>query len=360
MKVVVAAGGTGGHLYPALALVEYIKKQDPNSKFLFIGTKDRLESQVVPQLGYDYVGLNVKGLAGNPLKKAHAALLFVKSIGKAKKVIKKFNPDIVVGFGGYPSASALEAAASLKIKTMIHEQNSIVGKANQLVMKKVDAIVTCYEKCNEVFPKDKIHMLGNPRATIAKEAKFDEEYFKSLGLDLEKKTILIVMGSLGSSSVNELMKSALKGVDDNLQFLYVCGKDNSQDLNLFENQKNIHVVPYVDTLRIYGHVDGMVCRAGATTLAEVTALGIPSIVIPSPYVANNHQFYNASMLLRQQACRIIEEKDLNAETLQGQIVSLYANPIVYEQTHEHALQMGKPNAAYDIIDLLKNICKKGN
>ena len=111
MKVVVAAGGTGGHLYPALALVEYIKKQEPNSKFLFIGTKDRLESQVVPQLGYDYVGLNVKGLAGNPLKKAHAALLFVKSIGKAKKVIKKFNPDIVVGFGGYPSASALEAAA---------------------------------------------------------------------------------------------------------------------------------------------------------------------------------------------------------------------------------------------------------
>ena len=104
----------------------------------------------------------------------------------------------------------------------------------------------------------------------------------------------------------------------------------------------------------------MVCRAGATTLAEVTALGIPSIVIPSPYVANNHQFYNASMLLRQQACRIIEEKDLNAETLQGQIVSLYANPVVYEQTHEHALQMGKPNAAYDIINLLKNICKKGN
>ena len=283
-----------------------------------------------------------------------------KAEGKAKKYLKEFNPDVVIGFGGYVSAPVIMAAHSLGIHTVIHEQNSIVGKANQLVMKKVDAIITCYEKCNEVFPKEKIHMLGNPRATIAKEATFDEDYFKSLGLDLDKKTILIVMGSLGSSSVNELMKSALKDVNDDLQFLYVCGKDNSQDLNLFENQKNIHVVPYVDTLRIYGHVDGMVCRAGATTLAEVTALGIPSIVIPSPYVANNHQFYNASMLLRQQACRIIEEKDLNAETLQGQIVSLYANPVVYEQTHEHALQMGKPNAAYDIIDLLKNICKKGN
>ncbi|MFQ9252731.1 MAG: UDP-N-acetylglucosamine--N-acetylmuramyl-(pentapeptide) pyrophosphoryl-undecaprenol N-acetylglucosamine transferase [Faecalibacillus intestinalis] len=153
MKVVVAAGGTGGHLYPALALVEYIKKQDPNSKFLFIGTKDRLESQVVPQLGYDYVGLNVKGLAGNPLKKAHAALLFIKSIGKAKKVIKKFNPDIVVGFGGYPSASALEAAASLKIKTMIHEQNSIIGLTNKILIKKVDKIICCYQKAYEEFPQ---------------------------------------------------------------------------------------------------------------------------------------------------------------------------------------------------------------
>ena len=151
MKVVVAAGGTGGHLYPALALVEYIKKQDPNSKFLFIGTKDRLESQVVPQLGYDYVGLNVKGLAGNPLKKAHAALLFVKSIGKAKKVIKKFNPDIVVGFGGYPSASALEAAASLKIKTMIHEQNSIIGLTNKILIKKVDKIICCYQKAYDSY-----------------------------------------------------------------------------------------------------------------------------------------------------------------------------------------------------------------
>ena len=153
MKVVVAAGGTGGHLYPALALVEYIKKQDPNSKFLFIGTKDRLESQVVPQLGYDYVGLNVKGLAGNPLKKAHAALLFVKSIGKAKKVIKKFNPDIVVGFGGYPSASALEAAASLKIKTMIHEQNSIIGLTNKILIKKVRSFVVIKKRMKNFLKK---------------------------------------------------------------------------------------------------------------------------------------------------------------------------------------------------------------
>lgn len=360
MKICFVTGGTGGHIYPALALADKMKELDSSTEILFIGNDDRMEKDLIPQNGYAFKALHTSGFGGNALKKCMAVCQMFKAEGKAKKYLKEFNPDVVIGFGGYVSAPVIMAAHSLGIHTVIHEQNSIVGKANQLVMKKVDAIITCYEKCNEVFPKEKIHMLGNPRATIAKEATFDEDYFKSLGLDLDKKTILIVMGSLGSSSVNELMKSALKDVNDDLQFLYVCGKDNSQDLNLFESQKNIHVVPYVDTLRIYGHVDGMVCRAGATTLAEVTALGIPSIVIPSPYVANNHQFYNASMLLRQQACRIIEEKDLNAETLQGQIVSLYANPVVYEQTHEHALQMGKPNAAYDIIDLLKNICKKGN
>ena len=298
MKICFVTGGTGGHIYPALALADKMKELDSSTEILFIGNDDRMEKDLIPQNGYAFKALHTSGLVGNALKKCMAVCQMFKAEGKAKKYLKEFNPDVVIGFGGYVSAPVIMAAHSLGIHTVIHEQN--------------------------------------------------------------KKTILIVMGSLGSSSVNELMKSALKDVNDDLQFLYVCGKDNSQDLNLFESQKNIHVVPYVDTLRIYGHVDGMVCRAGATTLAEVTALGIPSIVIPSPYVANNHQFYNASMLLRQQACRIIEEKDLNAETLQGQIVSLYANPVVYEQTHEHALQMGKPNAAYDIIDLLKNICKKGN
>lgn len=360
MKICFVTGGTGGHIYPALALADKMKELDSSTDILFIGNDNRMEAQLVPQKGYAFKALHTSGLVGNVFNKCKAVCQMFLAEAKAKEYLKAFDPDVVIGFGGYVSAPVILAAHALGIHTVIHEQNSIVGKSNQIVMKKVDAIITCYEKCNEVFPKDKIHMLGNPRATIAKEAQFDEAYFKSLGLDLNKKTILIMMGSLGSSSVNELMKSALKGVDSHLQFLYVCGKDNSQDLNLFENQENIHVVPYVDTMRIYKHIDGMVCRAGATTLAEVTALGIPSIVIPSPYVANNHQFYNASMLLKQHACRIIEEKNLNAETLQGQIISLYSNPVVYEDTHEHALQMGKPNAAYDIIDLLKNICKKGS
>lgn len=359
MRVCLVTGGTGGHIYPALALADKLMELDSSNDILFIGNDDRMEADLIPQRGYKFQSLHTSGLVGNVMDKMRAVMQLFHARTQAKRYLKDFKPDIVIGFGGYVSAPVIMAASSLHIPTMIHEQNSIVGKSNQLVMKKVDAIVTCYEKCEEVFPKDKIHLLGNPRATIAKEASFDPAYFASLGLQQDKKTILIVMGSLGSSSVNELMKSALKGVDPSLQFLYVCGKNNADDLSLFEDQPNIHVVSYVDTLKIYGHIDGMICRAGATTLAELTALGIPSILIPSPYVANNHQFYNASMLVKNQAARMIEEKDLNADALQGAILALYSNPVVCEDVKQNALAMGKPNAVYDIIDLMSKIIKKG-
>ena len=306
MKVVVAAGGTGGHLYPALALVEYIKKQEPDSQFLFIGTKDRLESQVVPQLGYDYVGLNVKGLVGNPLKKVHAALLFVCSIGHAKKTIKKFNPDIVVGFGGYPSASAVQAAFGLKIKTMIHEQNSIIGLTNKILIKKVDQIV---------------------------------------------------MGSLGSQTVNQTMKECMdqfKGKD--YQVVYVSGKPYYESMKAYENE-NVHIVPYVNDMPSLMHItDLIVSRAGASTLAELTALGVPAILIPSPYVSANHQEYNARELVNNQAADMILEKDLTGEKLISTIDAIINDESRLNVLKENAQKLGKPNALEDmyrvIVDML--------
>ena len=193
MKICFVTGGTGGHIYPALALADKMKELDSSTEILFIGNDDRMEKDLIPQNGYAFKALHTSGFVGNALKKCMAVCQMFKAEGKAKKYLKEFNPDVVIGFGGYVSAPVIMAAHSLGIHTVIHEQNSIVGKANQLVMKKVDAIITCYEKCNEVFPKEKIHMLGNPRATIAKEATFDEDYFKSLGLDLDKKTILIAV-----------------------------------------------------------------------------------------------------------------------------------------------------------------------
>ncbi|MBQ0064324.1 MAG: undecaprenyldiphospho-muramoylpentapeptide beta-N-acetylglucosaminyltransferase [Firmicutes bacterium] len=355
MKICIVTGGTGGHIYPALALADKYVQMDPENKIVFIGNDDRMEADLIPSYGYPFYALHTSGLVGSVFNKIKAVLQLVSARTKAKGYLKEINPDIVIGFGGYVSAPVIMAATSLKIPTMIHEQNSIVGKANHLIMNKVQAIVTCYTKCEEVFPKDKIHYLGNPRGTLAKEADFDEEYFKSMGLDLNKKTILIMMGSLGSSSVNALMKDALKDTPEDLQFLYVCGKDNLNDIHLFDGYENIHVVGYVDTMRIYGKIDGMICRAGATTLAEVTALGIPSIIIPSPYVANNHQFYNASMLVNEGAALMVEEKDLNATTLHAAIEKLFMDEAMMEKTRQAALNMGKPNAAYDMIALSKKV-----
>ena len=354
-KICLVTGGTGGHIYPALALASKWREMDDVEEIFFIGNDDRMEATLVPSYDYPFYALHTSGLVGGFFSKAKAILQLVKAYSVAKKYLKQKQPNLVVGFGGYVCAPVILAAHSLKIPTMIHEQNSIVGKSNKVVMNKVDKIVTCYEKCSEVFPMEKTVLLGNPRGTIAKEAEFDQEYFKSLGLSMNRKTILIMMGSLGSSSVNELMKDALKNVDFGLQFLYVCGKDNDKDLDLFKGKENIVVVPYVDTLKIYGKIDGMICRAGATTLAEVTALGIPSILIPSPYVANNHQFYNASMLVQKNAARMIEEKDLNAQTLEKAIKDLFGDEKAMAETRNCALALGKPNAAYDMIELANQI-----
>lgn len=352
MKVVVAAGGTGGHLYPALALVEYIKKQQPDSQFLFIGTKDRLESQVVPQLGYDYVGLNVKGLVGNPLKKAYSAMLFLKSVVTAKKIIRKFAPDIVIGFGGYPSASAVQAAAALKIKTMIHEQNSIIGLTNKILIKKVDKIVCCYQKAYQDFPQEKTLLLGNPRASvICHEVPHDihEKYH----LNRDKKLVTIVMGSLGSKSVNDIMVNAIdKFKDKNYQVLYVTGKPYYEMMKGYEND-NVRIVPYIDDMPSVMHAtDLIISRAGASTLAELTALGLPAILIPSPYVAANHQEYNATELVQSGAAKMILEADLQVDNLLAMIDSIIDDETALNILKENAKKLGKPNACQDMYNVI--------
>ena len=360
MRIVCVTGGTGGHIYPALALMDTFRKQDPSSEILFIGNDDRMEAQLIPERGYPFESLHTSGLVGSVLNKFKAIGQLFFAYHKSKNILKRFKPDLVIGFGGYVSAPVILAGHSLGICTMIHEQNSIVGKANQLVMNKVDRIITCYEKCEEVFPKDKTILLGNPRGTIAKEARLDVEYYDSLHLDPEKKTILVMMGSLGSSSVNQLMKDALKGIEEGVQFIYVCGKDNLKDASLFDGYQNVHVVGYVDTLKIYEKIDGMICRAGATTLAEVTALGIPAILIPSPYVANNHQFYNASVLVDKKAAFMIEEKDLNAQSLRKAIMELFMDPDKMNEVCQNALKLGKPNAAYDIVKECQKCVDQGD
>lgn len=351
MKMMIVTGGTGGHIYPALALAQGAKQRyGKQAEIVFVGNDDRMEAKLIPEKGYSFYALHTSGFVGNVIDKAKAVALLLRAYQKAKKYIRSFHPDIVIGFGGYVSAPVILAAHHLGIPTMIHEQNSIIGKANQLVMKKADAIVCCYEKCLSQFDRNKTRLLGNPRATFAAQTSFDEAYFRSLGLDPQQKTVLIVMGSLGSSSINELMKDALGKVQEDCQFLYVCGQNNSMDPSVFKEYPSIHVVDYVDQLAILSHIDLIVCRAGATTLAEITALGVPAILVPSPYVAHNHQFYNASVLVENEAAVMIEEKNLCAKTLHDAISGILHDPIRMEHMKICSRRLGKPRACQDILD----------
>lgn len=348
-KIVIATGGTGGHIYPALALAEIWKEQEPDLEIVFIGNDNRMEADLIPEKGYRFLPLHASGLTGSLVHKVKAVLQMLRSIGRAKTYLKAEKPDLVIGFGGYVSAPVLMAAHSLHIPVLMHEQNSVVGKSNKAAARDADGIIICYEKAASAFDPKKTRMLGNPRASLAARAVKDEAYFTSLGLDPGKKTILVVMGSLGSSSVNELMEQALKDLDESLQILYVCGKDNEEDLHRFDHLPNVHAVNYVDTMRLYRMLDGIICRAGATTLAEITALGIPAIIIPSPYVTANHQFYNASMLEQKNAALMIEEKDLNAETLRKAVEKAFLNEENRAALAKGALEAGKPHAAQDMI-----------
>ena len=350
MRMLIVTGGTGGHIYPAIALADAAKKRYQNIEILFVGNDDRMEATEIPAHGYAFKGLHASGLTGNVFRKLKALALMANCYRKTFSILKEFQPDIVIGFGGYVSAPVMLAAHAKHIPTMIHEQNSIVGVANKAVADKMDAIVICYEKCFEEFERKKTRLLGNPRATNAVQASFDKEYFCSLGLSLEKPLILVVMGSLGSTSINAIMKDALPSLDESYQILFVTGKNNDTEIKKELRKDNIFVVDYVKQLAIMEHVDLIVCRAGATTAAEITALGTPSILIPSPYVAHNHQFYNANVLVEHKAAFMIEEKDLNADILKQKIDLVMTNAQLREEMKKNALALGKPNASEDILD----------
>lgn len=353
MKIIVSAGGTGGHLYPALALVEYIQSRNPDTEFLFVGTTDRIESRIVPEKGYNYVGLHVKGMVGNPIQKAKNALIFLKSLSHSKKIIRNFDPDVIIGFGGYPSASIVLAGQQLHKKTMIHEQNSVIGLTNKILVKKVDKIIACYEKAYNEFPKEKTYLLGNPRASVIAQSELKDVH-DLYHIEKDRKVLVIVMGSLGSSSVNNVMMEALKQLDlKDTDVLFTTG---NQDYERIKSQmqdvsENIHVLPYIDDMpSVLSTSTLVVSRGGATTLAEITSIGAASVIIPSPYVVANHQEYNARELSDKKAAYLLLEKDLTAEHFVSVVSELLNDPDKINELKTNAKLLGKPDACKDIYE----------
>ena len=316
MRVIVTAGGTGGHIYPAIAIINKIKEMEPNSEFLYIGTHNRMEKDIVPSKGIPFKSIEIYGLNRKQLHKNFKVLYCLfKSFKDCKKIIKDFNPDVVIGVGGYVTAPVISTAKKLGYKTFIHEQNSVSGASNKFLIKYTDLIGVSFKSSLKDFPKDKVIFTGNPVSEDAIKAKPCNK--KDYNLSNKKKLVLIVMGSLGSSKINNFFINAMNKFENkNYEIMFVTGKDNYEEVSKNKFPKNVFVVPYVDGMSsLLKKTDLVISRAGASTLAEIIALKLPSILIPSPYVTNNHQYKNALDLKEIDACTLIEEKDLNEDLL---------------------------------------------
>ena len=356
MRVVVSAGGTGGHIYPAIAIINKILEMEPKSKILYIGTTDRMEADIIPKMGYSYVGLEIKGLNRHrPLKNIEVIKCYLKAKKKAKEVIKDFNPDIVLGIGGYVTLPVIKAALSLGIKTFIHEQNSIPGLSNKLLKNKVDIVGVSLESSFKYFNKKNTIFTGNPRSEEVLTTKAVDK--SKYNLSKNKKLVLFVMGSLGSKTINDKMKEIIPMFNNkNYEVLFVTGKGYYDEYKDFESIPNVKLVPYLyDMLGVMKNTDLIISRAGASTIAEITTLALPSILIPSPYVTHNHQEKNAQVLEDNGASVVIKEKDLDAKLLLDTIDSILNDPDKYKKMVEANKKLGKTDSATKIYEIIRGL-----
>ncbi len=348
MKIVVTAGGTMGHINPALAIIEEFKRQEKNLEILYIGTHNRMEKDIIPKLGINYLPLKIYGFSKNPFLDIKNIFLIKKAIKKCMKVMQEFKPDVVIGVGGYVTYPVVVAAHKLNIKTFIHEQNSIPGKSNKMISKYADLIGISFKKSQEYFPKDKrIIYTGHPSGVKALSAIRVNK--KDLGLDEKKKLVSVVAGSLGSEAMNNKFREYLKEREDNLEIVYITGKTFYEEFKNNQFSKHVKILPYYDNLPgLLKISDLVISRAGAGSLFEILALEKPAIIIPSPYVANNHQYYNAKELSDKGCIKLLEEKNLNKETIKNSIHEILDN-------EEERKKMIKEMAKLDTKDSCKMI-----
>ncbi|MBE6154517.1 MAG: undecaprenyldiphospho-muramoylpentapeptide beta-N-acetylglucosaminyltransferase [Firmicutes bacterium] len=359
MRIVVSAGGTGGHIYPALAVIDKLKKEYKDLEVLYIGTKTRMESEIIPKRGIPYEGIEIYGLSKNIFKDIKNIFLINNSYKKCVKILKDFKPDIVMGFGGYVTFPVIYAAKKLNIKTFLHEQNSIVGKTNKFLAKGIDLVAVSFLSTMEKFKNaKKVIYSGNPCGENAVNTK--EIKKADIGLDNKKKLVIVVAGSLGSKTMNEKLKEFLRlSKKSDYQVLYITGKAHYEDFiegTRFGN--NIKVLPYLDNLSgLMQNADLIVTRAGASTMSEILALSLPAIFIPSPYVANNHQYYNAKEIVDNNAGLLIEEENLNGKILFETVNDLLNDKQKYEIMKMNLKNLGRTDSSEVIVSELKELIK---
>ena len=356
MRVVISAGGTGGHIYPALAIINKIKKEEPDSEFLYIGTHNRMEKDIVPKLNIPYEGIEITGFKRKlTLDNVKTVVNFLKAKKPCVKLVREFKPDVVIGCGGYVTVPVILAGKKLGYKTFIHEQNSVVGLSNKYLSKYADKVGVSFESTLSEFPKNKVVLTGNPcseKAIATKSADLSE-----YGLTNDKKLVLIVMGSLGSKTINDKMIDYVYAFrNKSYQVIYVTGNDYYDKVKNRVFPDNVKVVPFIQNLpAVMKCADLMVSRAGASTISEITALGIPTIFIPSPYVTNNHQYKNVMDLVKKDAALILEENNLTKNNFIKTVDDILDNDDEYNKIKTNISKLGITDSSSRIYNILKEM-----
>ena len=362
MRVIISAGGTGGHIYPAVSIINKIKKEEPNSEFLYIGTHDKIENKIIPEMNIPFKSIKITGFYRSfdnikrlTIGNVNTLRFFLKARKECLKIIKDFNPDVVIGCGGYVTSPVVWAAKKLGCKTFIHEQNSVVGWANRYLVKYADKIGVSFESTLKDFPKEKVVLTGNPCSEEA--VKIKKANKKDYGLHDDKKLVLIVMGSLGSKTINEKMTDYLYGFrNKDYEIIYVTGNNYYDKLNSRGFPKNVKVVPYINNLSsVMKCCDLMVSRAGASTMSEIMSLKIPTIFIPSPYVTGNHQYKNAMDLVNKGAALIIKESDLNKSDFIKMVDDILEDDNKYSMIKNNLSKIGIEDSSTRVYNVLKEM-----
>jgi len=356
-KFILSGGGTGGHIYPAIAIANELKTQFPDAEFLFVGAQDKMEMQKVPQAGYEIKGLWIAGLQRKlTLQNLMFPLKLATSLLESRRIIKQFKPNVVIGTGGFASGPLLQAAGGAGIPTVIQEQNSFPGITNKLLSKKANAICVAYGNLERFFPKDKIVLTGNPvrQDLIDIESKRDEA-IAFYGLDPNKKTLLVLGGSLGARRVNQLIEKELQNMLSlDVQIIWQCGKLYFEEYKKY-NQQNVRVVDFIERMDfVYAAADVIISRAGASSVSELCIVGKPVIFIPSPNVAEDHQTKNAQAIVDAKGAILLKESELDS---QFSIVfeALLKDQGKQKQLSDNIKKLAMPNATKVIVDQIKKL-----
>lgn len=360
-KIILSGGGTGGHIYPAIAIANALKARFPKSEFLFVGAKDKMEMQKVPQAGYSIIGLWISGIQRRlTFKNVLFPLKLVVSLFRSMAILNSFKPDVVIGTGGFASGPLLQVAAMKGVPTLIQEQNSFPGITNKLLSKKVTKVCVAYEGLDRFFPKEKLILTGNPvRQDVVDLEGKSAEANTFFSLDPHKKTLLVLGGSLGARRINQLVESKLdylKNLD--IQLIWQCGKLYEADYSRYNSNANVQVHSFLNRMDLaYASADVIISRAGASSVSELCVVGKPVIFIPSPNVSEDHQTKNALAVSEQGAALLIREQDLESN-FETQFSALISSDSTQLELSTAIQKLALKNATQSIVDEIEKLLNK--